>query len=104
MVYLVEVDEETGPFSYIEKSNRWVYDEVQSVFGRAITTGSYCCDKQSRSAVFQLPEFLKPEELFTKNYAYFSSTSLSWCRHAELFVEHAQKKLNLNKKFFQETL
>ena len=59
MVYLDEVDEETGPFSYIEKSNRWVYDEVQSVFGRAITTGSYCCDKQSRSAVFQLPEFLR---------------------------------------------
>jgi len=59
MVYLGEVDEESGPFSYIEKSNRWVYDEVQSVFGRAITTGSYCCTKQSRAVVFQLPKQLR---------------------------------------------
>ena len=42
-------------------------------------------------------EFLKPEELFTKNYAYFSSTSSSWCEHAKSFVEKAIKKLNLNK-------
>ena len=59
MVYLDEVDEESGPFSYVEKSNRWAYDEVQSIFGRSITTGSYCCDKQSRAVVFQLPEYLR---------------------------------------------
>ena len=48
----------------------------------------------------QLPEHAKAEELFTPDYAYFSSTSHSWCKHAELFVEKAQKRLNLNKNSF----
>ncbi len=51
----------------------------------------------SQCGLVQLPEFLKPEELFTPNYAYFSSTSSSWCLHAKLFVEKAVKNLNLNK-------
>ena len=44
----------------------------------------------------QLPESLKPEELFTNNYAYFSSTSSSWCKHASNFVEDSIKELSLN--------
>ena len=44
----------------------------------------------------QLPESLKPEELFTNKYAYFSSTSSSWCKHASNFVEDSIKELSLN--------
>ena len=48
----------------------------------------------------QLPAHSKAEELFTPDYAYFSSTSESWCNHAELYVNKAEKKLNLNSDSF----
>lgn len=59
MVYLNDVDEETGPFCYVEKSNRWIYDSAQDIFGRSITTGSYCCNQKSRKSVFQFPKYLR---------------------------------------------
>ena len=43
----------------------------------------------------QLPAHAAAEELFTPDYAYFSSTSSSWCAHAEHFVELAVQRLNL---------
>ncbi len=46
----------------------------------------------------QLPAHAKAEELFTDDYAYFSSTSSSWCSHAEQFVHNAVKKLGLNNR------
>ena len=45
----------------------------------------------------QIPTHIQSKGLFTKDYAYFSSTSSSWCRHAEKFVLSAIKKLGLNK-------
>ena len=43
----------------------------------------------------QLPAHATAEELFTPVYAYFSSTSTSWCAHAEHFVEKAVQRLGL---------
>ena len=43
----------------------------------------------------QLPAHATAEELFTPDYAYFSSTSTSWCSHAERFVEQAVQRLGL---------
>ena len=43
----------------------------------------------------QLPAHASAEELFTADYAYFSSTSSSWCAHAERFVDQAVKRLGL---------
>lgn len=43
----------------------------------------------------QLPAHAAAEELFTADYAYFSSTSSSWCAHAERFVEVAVERLEL---------
>jgi len=43
----------------------------------------------------QLPAHATAEELFTPDYAYFSSTSTSWCTHAEHFVEKAVQRLGL---------
>ena len=37
----------------------------------------------------QLPAPAAAEELFTADYAYYSSTSSSWCAHAERFVDAA---------------
>lgn len=43
----------------------------------------------------QLPAHAAAEELFTADYAYFSSTSSSWCAHAERFVGGAVERLGL---------
>ena len=43
----------------------------------------------------QLPAHAAADELFTADYAYFSSTSSSWCAHAERFVESAVQRLGL---------
>lgn len=43
----------------------------------------------------QLPAHAAAEELFTADYAYFSSTSTSWCAHAERFVGEAVERLGL---------
>ena len=43
----------------------------------------------------QLPAHASAEELFTPDYAYFSSTFSSWCAHAERFVAAAVERLGL---------
>ena len=43
----------------------------------------------------QLPAHAAAEELFTPDYAYFSSTSSSWCAHAEQFADAAVERLAL---------
>ena len=43
----------------------------------------------------QLPAHAPAEELFTADYAYFSSTSSSWCDHAQRFVGAVVKRLGL---------
>ena len=53
----------------------------------------------SRSlAVIQIPEYLPSDALFTKDYAYLSSTSSSLRQHAEIYTKNAIKKLSLNQK------
>jgi SAM-dependent methyltransferase len=47
------------------------------------------------SWLVQLPAHSAADELFTPDYAYFSSTSTSWCSHAERFVEAAVSRLGL---------
>ena len=43
----------------------------------------------------QLPAHAAAEDLFTPDYAYFSSTSSSWCAHAKQFVVEAVQRLKL---------
>jgi len=43
----------------------------------------------------QLPAHASADKLFTADYPYLSSTSRSWCLHAEKFVEKAVKRLDL---------
>ncbi len=48
----------------------------------------------------QLPMHAPANELFTADYAYFSSTSVTWCRHAQRFVNQAVERLALNEQSF----
>ena len=52
----------------------------------------YVC---TNCGLVQLPAHAAAEELFTEDYAYFSSTSSSWCAHAERFVDTAVERLGL---------
>jgi SAM-dependent methyltransferase len=44
----------------------------------------------------QTEDFSAPEELFTADYAYFSSSSSSWLKHATAYSQQVISKLSLN--------
>jgi SAM-dependent methyltransferase len=48
----------------------------------------------------QTEDYSKSDELFTNDYAYFSSVSTSWLEHALKYSEMISKKLNLGKESF----
>ena len=48
--------------------------------------------------LMQLPAHTAADQLFTPDYAYFSSTSSSWCAHAKAFVTQAIDRLGLDEK------
>lgn len=45
----------------------------------------------------QIDEFKSHAEIFSKDYAYFSSTIASWVAHAKDFVDQTEKKFSLGK-------
>jgi SAM-dependent methyltransferase len=53
----------------------------------------------SECLLVQLPAYLSGEAIFS-DYAYFSSYSDSWVRHAERYVEHAVERLGLREDSF----
>jgi hypothetical protein len=48
----------------------------------------------------QTEDYSQANELFSKDYAYFSSTSKSWLEHSTRYVEKISKYLNLSKDSF----
>jgi SAM-dependent methyltransferase len=46
----------------------------------------------------QTEDYARADELFSNDYAYFSSTSTSWLAHAAHFAEMITRQLDLNKK------
>lgn len=56
----------------------------------------YLCDK---CYLVQLPEYVKPEKIFTV-YPYFSSYSSSWLKHSENYVNNMIERFGLDKKSF----
>ncbi len=48
----------------------------------------------------QTEDYNKADELFSNDYAYFSSVSKSWLNHAQAYFELAQKKFSLNDKSY----
>ena len=51
--------DQAGPFSYVPTSNRFMINKLQQMFGRSITTGSYCHTPDARRSVFRLPKQLR---------------------------------------------
>ena len=48
----------------------------------------------------QTEDFARPENLFSPDYAYFSSTSNSWLSHAHKYVDYAARRFNLDANSF----
>ncbi len=48
----------------------------------------------------QTEDYAEADQLFSHDYAYFSSTSSSWLRHASEYAEMAIRKLQLNRDSF----
>jgi SAM-dependent methyltransferase len=53
----------------------------------------YVCDS---CKLVQIDEYKKSDDIFDKDYAYFSSFSTSWLSHAKTYVDDMEKKLMLN--------
>ena len=64
MIYLDDVTVDNGAFHYYRGSNQLEIHPVQNVFGRAITTGSYCHTPEARESVFKLPRGLRVSHNF----------------------------------------
>ncbi len=58
---------------------------------------AYVC---SECYLVQLEQFESPERIFNDEYAYFSSFSESWLRHAKAYVDAMCARLSLNEKSF----
>lgn len=48
----------------------------------------------------QTEDYAEADKLFSRDYAYFSSTSQSWLQHAARYAEEITKRLGLTKKSF----
>lgn len=48
------------------------------------------------SFLVQIDEYKKAGQIFGNNYAYFSSISKSWLRHAKLYADKVQERFDLN--------
>lgn len=53
-----------------------------------------------RCWLVQTVDYAKADQLFTTDYAYFSSTSKGWLKHAAEYVEEITDRLKLNAKSF----
>lgn len=57
----------------------------------------YICDK---CWLAQTEDYARADELFSKDYAYFSSTSKTWLEHTEKYVKDIIPRLHLNRYSF----
>lgn len=57
----------------------------------------YVCDQ---CWLLQTEDYAEADKLFSRDYAYFSSTSQSWLQHAARYAEEITKRLGLTKKSF----
>ena len=72
---ITKVNKNNGPTAFLPKSNRFIYDPIQSLFARAIAIGNYCHNPISRRAVFRLPSYLRVTTNFGRLIKNKSSTA-----------------------------
>lgn len=55
LVYLNEVDLESGPFSFVPGSHRWWFDDLERIFAKGVSIGNYLNSPEHRLVAMQLP-------------------------------------------------
>ena len=78
-------------------SNAYPHSREQCASERAYPLRVWVCN---HCWLVQTEDFNRAEELFTADYAYFSSTSTTWVAHAQRFTEAAIAQLKLNENSF----
>lgn len=78
-------------------SNDYLTKEDLSAPEKTFPLKLYVCDA---CWLVQTEDYSRANELFAKDYAYFSSTSKSWLDHSARYVEKISKDLNLSKESF----
>lgn len=78
-------------------SNAYIYNKEDFETEKKYPLRVWVCEN---CWLVQTEDFTKPEELFTEDYAYLSSSSETWLKHAESFVTFAIKRCNLDTKSF----
>jgi C-methyltransferase C-terminal domain/Putative zinc binding domain/Methyltransferase domain len=77
---------------YAPPSNAYLSEEDLQKPELSFPLKLYVCDN---CWLVQTQDFANADELFTKDYAYFSSTSTSWLAHAEHYCQSITARLNL---------
>jgi SAM-dependent methyltransferase len=78
-------------------SNDYLTKEDLSAPEKTFPLKLYACDA---CWLVQTEDYSRANELFAKDYAYFSSTSKSWLDHSARYVEKISKDLGLSKNSF----
>jgi len=78
-------------------SNDYLTKEDLSAPEKTFPLKLYVCDA---CWLVQTEDYSRANELFAKDYAYFSSTSKSWLDHSARYVEKISKDLGLSKNSF----
>lgn len=78
-------------------SNDYLSEEDLCAPEKTFPLKLYVCDG---CWLVQTEDYSRANELFSKDYAYFSSTSKSWLDHSARYVEKISKDLNLSKDSF----
>jgi len=78
-------------------SNDYLIKDDLCVIEKTFPLKLYVCDG---CWLVQTEDYSSANELFSKDYAYFSSTSKSWLEHSARYVEKISKDLNLSKDSF----
>ncbi len=82
---VIDLGHQPASNSYITKKNKY---EPETKYPLKVFVCHNCW-------LMQIPEYIRPENLFTPDYAYLSSTSKSWCDHAKKFANESINKLQL---------
>ena len=76
-------------------ANDYVYQNADCV--QKYPLQIYVCEN---CWLVQTKDFVKYDDIFSSDYAYFSSTSSSWLKHAENFSNEIINMLKLNENSF----
>jgi len=97
IIYLSDVKEGEGGTQFFPKSHRYMYDDLQEIFARSVSTGNYCFNEYSRAVLFRLPKFLR----VTKNWGRLVEKGSKMEKYLDRNMVHFISKKNGNCSIFE---